>query len=418
MKSPPCKILVITGVFPPTQIAEADHIARLSAELAARGYSVDVLTTENDNIPDSANHRIHRVMPSWRWAHRNRLLDFARQIDPDLVYIWYIGHGYDFHPMVTFAPTWLKGTLPRAKIVTQITAPVGARPKLQNLVSRLIRKGAVLTSGSQGVDYAYGTLLRDSDRFVAMAGAHLSRFADAFPALGSKATIIPPPPLVQLSPPGSASRQRGRDLMGFGANDLVFAYFGRLYRGKGLETLIDAFAVVHSKLPQARLAIVGGPIAVQLDQTWRLESLYEQAQRLGIAQRIHWSGEFPFEGDTGSLYLRGADIAVLPFDEGAALNNSSIAACAAHDLPLITTIGNQVEPEFVDGQNTLLIPATDADALAVAMVRLGSDAALRVHLRAGIQALQAKHFSWETSVDRTVAVFEDALAGKRELVAS
>jgi glycosyltransferase involved in cell wall biosynthesis len=116
--------------------------------------------------------------------------------------------------------------------------------------------------------------------------------------------------------------------------------------------------------------------------------------------------------------LRASDVAVLPFAEGAALNNSSIAACAAHSLPTVTTCGKQPEPAFVDGKNTLLVPVGNADALAAAMIRLGSDAALRTQLRTGIQALQAEHFSWETSVNRTVAVFEDALAAKPEMVAS
>jgi glycosyltransferase involved in cell wall biosynthesis len=417
MMPPVRKILVVTGVFPPTQIAEADHIARLSVELAARGYSVDVLTTGNAAILESANHRVHHIMPSWRWASRTRLIRFAREIDPDIVYIWYIGHGYEFHPMVTFAPTWLKAALPRARVVTQITAPVGARPKRYPLASRLIRKGFALASGSRGVDYAYGTLMRDSDRFVAMAGAHLARFTEALPGLEGKATVIPPPPLVPMSLPGEESRRRGRDLLGFSADHLVFAYFGRLYRGKGLETLIEAFAAVRTSLPKARLAVIGGPIAVQLDGAWRLEDLHEQAQRLGVADAISWTGEFPFESDAGSLYLRAADIAVLPFDEGAALNNSSLAACAAHDLPTITTLGKQAEPEFVDGENTLLLPARDASALAAAMIRLGSNAGLRARLRAGVQALRAKHFSWDASVSRTIAVFEDALAGGTELAA-
>jgi polysaccharide biosynthesis protein PslF len=276
----------------------------------------------------------------------------------------------------------------------------------------------VLASGPRGVDYAYGTLMRDSDRFVAMAGAHLVRFAETSPGLEGKATIIPPPPLVQMSPPGEKSRQKGRELLGFGADHLVFAYFGRLYRGKGLETLIEAFAKVHARLPEARLAIIGGPIAVQLDNTWRLEGLHDQAQRLGVANLISWTGEFPFEGDMGSLYLRASDIAVLPFDEGAALNNSSIAAVAAHGLPTITTHGRQAEAAFVDGENTLLVPASNMNALAAAMIRLGLDPALRAQLGAGAQVLQAEHFSWDASVTRTIAVFEDALADQRELVGS
>jgi glycosyltransferase involved in cell wall biosynthesis len=412
------KILVITGVFPPTPIAEADHIARLSGELAARGYSIDVLTSKNTAIADAPNCRVHRVMPSWRWADRARLVRFAREINPDIIFIYFIGHAFEFHPMITFTPTYLKAALPGVKVVTQITAPVGSRPKRYSLATRFVRKVTAFANGMSHVDYAYGTLMRDSDRFVAMASTHLERFADALANLTVKSVVIPPPPLVPMSPPGETSRMRGRELLGAKGDAPVFAYFGRLYRGKGLETLIDAFAIVRKTVPDARLAVVGGPISVQLEGAWKIEDLHAQAQRLGIAHAIFWTGEFPFDSDIGSLYLRGSDFAVLPFDEGAALNNSSIAACAAHDLPVITTLGKLIEPDFVDAENTLLVPASDAEALANAMIRLASDPALQARLRAGIQALGRKHFSWDASVNRTIAVFDEVLADKAELVES
>jgi glycosyltransferase involved in cell wall biosynthesis len=418
MKAKRPKVLVITGVFPPTPIAEADHIARLSGELAARGYSIDVLTSRNAAIADAPGCRVHRVMPSWRWADRARLVRFAREINPDIIFIWFIGHAYEFHPMITFAPTYLKAALPQVKVVTQITAPVGSRPKRYPLATRFLQKVTVFASGTNQIDYAYGTLMRDSDRFVAMASTHLERFADALPDLAAKSAVIPPPPLVPMSPPGEASRLRGRELLGVEKSAPVFTYFGRLYRGKGLETLIDAFAIVRKTMPDARLAIVGGPIAVQLEGAWKIEDLHARAERLGVDESIFWTGEFPFDSDIGSLYLRASDFAVLPFDEGAALNNSSIAACAAHDLPVITTLGKQIEPDFIDSENTLLVPASDAQALANAMTRLASDPALQARLRIGIQALGRTHFSWDASVNRTVAVFDDVLADRVELVES
>jgi glycosyltransferase involved in cell wall biosynthesis len=412
------KILVITGVFPPTPIAEADHIARLSAELAARGYSVDVLTSELPGAPDPPGCRVHRMLPSWRWADKARIVRKAREIGPDIIFIWFIGHAYEFHPMITFAPSYLKAALPGVKVVTQITAPVGARPKRYPLVSRLAQKAVVFANGVDRIDYAYGTLMRDSDRFIAMAGAHLSRFADSLPGLQGKSTIIPPPPLVPMSPATEASRRRGRELLQCSEDDFVFAYFGRLYRGKGLETLVDAFARVLQTIPAARLAIVGGPVSVQLEDAWKVESLHDRAKALSVDHAISWTGEFPFDSDAGSLYLRAADVAVLPFDEGAALNNSSIAACAAHGLPLVTTRGSSIEPDFVHGENTLLVPARDMQALAAAMIRLASEPDLRTRLRLGILALEARHFSWDVSVNRLIAVFDDVTAAAPELAAS
>ncbi len=99
----------------------------------------------------------------------------------------------------------------------------------------------------------------------------------------------------------------------------------------------------------------------------------------------------------------------MPFSEGAAVNNRSIAACAAHGLPVVTTLGERLEAEFVDGENTLLVEPKDADALAEGMLRVFRDKALDARLRAGSAELTDRYFSWKATLYSTVRVFEDAL---------
>ena len=408
MQSKPRKILVITGVFPPMAIAEADHIARLADELGKAGYLVDVLTSAVANIPATQHCTVHPVMTGWKWRDRASLRRVASQIRPDVVFIWFVGPAFEFHPMITFAASELKRALPGVRIITQVTAPLGARPKQFPLSSRLLRKAVALDSGREHVDYEFGTLLRDSDRVVAMAGPHLKRLAALAPNLEAKSAIIPPPPLIVMSEPGEASRKRGREMLKAKDDDLVFVYFGRLYQGKGLESLIEAYARVRAAVSNTRLAIIGGPV-IDRGDGWKVENLYAQADRLGLADSISWSGEFAFDSDAGSLYLRAGDIAVLPFAEGAALNNSSLAAAASHGLPVITTSGDHPERDLADGKNMLIVPPSDADALADAMIRLAGDPGLQTKLRDGIERLAATHFTWSGSVASTVAVIEDAL---------
>lgn len=243
-----------------------------------------------------------------------------------------------------------------------------------------------------------------------MAKPHLERFAEHMPGLENKSVIIPPPPLIPMSVPGEASRLKGRAMLGVPADVPLFAYFGRLYVGKGLEYLIRGFARVRAQVHDARLAIIGGAAPDYFKSGWSVDDLHAIAREEGIENAISWTGEFPFDTDAGSLYLRAADYAVLPFSEGAALNNSSIAACAAHDLPVITTLGDRPEPEFVDGENVLLVTPKDSDALAEGMLRVLKDVELAERLRAGSAALTKQYFSWGATLDSTVKIFEDALA--------
>jgi len=409
MKPGKTRVLVITGVFPPMPIAEGDHIARLSEGLAARGYSVDVLTSTKANGKSVKGCRVHPEMDNWNWASQGKVLRFAQDLKPDLIFIWFIGMAFEFHPMISLLPTRLKVAMPETQIVTQITAPVGVRPKEHPFLTRANLKLSALTLGGGNISYEYGTILRDSDRVIAMAKPHLERFAEHMPGLEEKSVIIPPPPLIPMSVPGAASRQKGREMLGVQADAPLFAYFGRLYVGKGLEYLIRGFAKVRAQVPDARLAIIGGAAPDYFKSGWSVDDLHAIAREEGIEDAISWTGEFPFDTDAGSLYLRAADYAVLPFSEGAALNNSSIAACAAHDLPVITTLGDRPEPEFVDGENVLLVQPKDSEALADGMLRVLNDATLADRLRAGSDALTKRYFSWDATLDSTVKVFGDAL---------
>jgi glycosyltransferase involved in cell wall biosynthesis len=409
MTATPVRILVITGVFPPMAIAESDHIARLSEGLAARGYDIHVLTGRDVDAGAVKGCRVHAEMTDWSWRSQAKLERFAREMKPDLVFIWFIGSAFGMHPMISLLPARLKATMPDVKIVTQITAPVGVRPKNHPFLTRAFRKLSALAIGGGNISYEYGVLLRDSDRVVAMAESHLQRYSLQMPGLESKSAIIPPPPLILMSEPGEASRAKGREMLGVPADVPLFAYFGRIYEGKGLEYLIRAFRTVRDQLPSARLAIIGGATPDWFKSGWRPEELTDLAKQAGVHDAISWTGEFPFDTDAGSLYLRAADYAVLPFDEGAALNNSSIAACMAHGLPVITTRGERPELAFNDAGNVLLCTPKDTEALAGAMLRLHRDAALSAQLRLGSDDLTVRLFSWQATLDRTVAVFDDVL---------
>jgi glycosyltransferase involved in cell wall biosynthesis len=400
------KVLVIAGVFPPTPMAEGDHVLHLCRMLAERGLEVEVLTRKGSIGDADLPFRVHPIMSKWNWAELPRLLKFAKRSQPDVIFLYFIGFAYDLHPMVTFAPSILKRALPTVPVVTQITAPVGSMAMQHSLMTRLLRKAMATALEPTEIDYSYGTLLRDSDRVIVMAANHLTFLERIMPKLAAKSMLIPPPPLILMSPAVAESRASGRQALGLTESDFVFAYFGRLYRGKGLETLLRAFKIVQSRHPGVRLAIVGGEARAydpRFPEDWRVEQLHDLARTLGIEESVIWTGEFPWDSDVGSRYLRAADVAVLPFDNGVDLNNSSFAAVAAHGLPTVTTRGADLDESFRDSENVLLCPPLDPAAMASAMERLLVSPEIRQRLHAGISELANEWFTWEASVDRTIA---------------
>ena len=118
------------------------------------------------------------------------------------------------------------------------------------------------------------------------------------------------------------------------ADDFLFGYFGRLYPGKGLETLLRAFREVYHRRTNVRLLVIGGE-GDQLFTKGRryLSELQALASNLGIAERVTWTGEMPYDAPEMSRHLCAIDACVLPFEGGVRLNNSSLAAVAARRRP-------------------------------------------------------------------------------------
>lgn len=145
----------------------------------------------------------------------------------------------------------------------------------------------------------------------------------------------------------------------------LFMYVGALYRGKGVDLLIDAFADVARTRPNARLALVGAD-----ESRGRYRKLLDDRFLRG---RILLRGPLPFERVGAAL--RAAHVLVLPslYDgwgmaiaEGAGLGKALIAsdACGA-TAHLIK-----------DGWNGFAVPAGCASALARAMRRYAEDPGL------------------------------------------
>ena len=114
------------------------------------------------------------------------------------------------------------------------------------------------------------------------------------------------------------------------------------------------------------------------------------AGELGIDRRVVWTGEYRWDNDQASTFLRAADACVLPFDNGVMLNNSSFSSAAAHGLPIVTTKGPVLEFPFAHGENVFLCAPGSADALAGAMEKVIDDAPLQSRLSIGALQLTQK----------------------------
>lgn len=404
----PPRVLVISAAFPPMLAGESGHALHLAWRLALRDLDVKLLTTDRPGVRSHYPFDVIAAMKSWSWREYDKLGRIMRDVSPDAILLIYAGWNYQYHPMITFAATLARRVVPQANFVTQIECPGGAVPARHRLHtrvwSRLRRQFA-----EHDCDYEYGTLLSASDRVIALADAHLDKLVEHHPAVCTKAVVMPPPPLIAVQ--GNAdgrARREARQELHVRPHETLLAYNGLIAPGRGLSTLLPALAEVVKRRPHVKLAVIGGVVGDALPQHRRYAARMKVlATGLGLDRHVIWTGAFDPHKVTASRYLWAADAAVLPWDEGVHMNNSSVANAAAHGLPIITTTpppasGRGLESMFVPGVNVLAVPPRDVAALAGAMDRVLGDARLRAQLAAGAGQLQQQHYNWDRVLDGTI----------------
>ena len=172
-------------------------------------------------------------------------------------------------------------------------------------------------------------------------------------------------------------------------------YVGRCDPYKNLPGLVDAFArLVRAGEVDARLRIVGSPDA-------RYPEAGETARRLGVADRVEWSG---YLDDAGLLraYQDADALALLSRYEGFGLPVLEAMACGT---PVVCA--NVASLPEVAGAAARLVAPDDLAGAAAALRDVLTNPAEAARLRAAGLA-QARKFSWRTAAEAVLRAYGEA----------
>ena len=234
----------------------------------------------------------------------------------------------------------------------------------------------------------YTTVSRDLRRWlIEVIGVPPERVVQIYNGVDQE-RFRPGPRRPQLAPPGF-----------LGEGSLVVGTVGRLAAVKDQATLLRAFARLCEDdaglAKRLRLVLVGdGP---------EREPLEALAAELGIGERTWFAGD----RDEVAELLRLFDLFVLP-SLGEGISNTILEAMAT-GLPVVATeVGGN--PELViPGENGLLVPSADADALAQALLALLRDARRRRTMGEASLARVRRDFHWDRTVARYLEVYDRLL---------
>ena len=194
-------------------------------------------------------------------------------------------------------------------------------------------------------------------------------------------------------------RARMRAELGIGEDEIVFGTVANLRRQKDYPNLLAAAARLRDRGHAVRVVAVGqGPLEAEI----RAEHA-----RLGLGDAVLILGE----RSDAIRVMSGCDAFVLASDnEGLPV---ALMEALALGLPIVATRVGGVPEAVTEGEDAVLVPPSNPDALADAMAALAADPDRRAAMTAAA-AEDAERFAIERTVARVEAVYDDVLA-RREV---
>jgi glycosyltransferase involved in cell wall biosynthesis len=244
-------------------------------------------------------------------------------------------------------------------------------------------------------------LLRDADAFVAMSRLIRDEMVAAG-VPGERIRLLPHGvDTTRFRPADAEERASLRARLGLPAGILA-VYSGRLLRGKGLETLVDALA--EPAVPAELTAIlVGSGEGQALDAT---EALRRQVAERGLAGRVVFAGRT----DRVEDYLRAADLFVFPsIFEALGIALVEAAACG---LPAVASRTGGIVDVVEDGGSGILVPPGDASSLAQGLAALARDAGRREAMGERARAVALARFDERDVLEGYRALFREVSSSR------
>jgi glycosyltransferase involved in cell wall biosynthesis len=374
-------VLIVSGIWPPDVGGPASHAPELAEYLLEREHSVEVVVTA-DAEPKRRRYQVRWVSRAQPAGVRHaRVVKAVREraVHADVVYATSM-----------LGRASLGSALARRPLVVKLVA--------DEAYERARRLGLFDGDLDEFQRFRGGTrvrLLRQArDRALARVEAvvcpstYLASLAVGWGVAEERVTVLPnPAPALPQLP----NREAARAQLDVAGPTLAFA--GRITRQKSLDVALAA------------LARVDGVVLLVAGEGPDLPEVQREATDRGLDGRVRFLG--PLEREGVLTLFRAADASILT-SSWENFPHTVVEALAVGTPVIATAVGGI--PELVrDGENGLLVPAGDEDALAGAIGRLVAERGLRERL-AEAAAPSVEHLRTDRVYARLEAILRKAAA--------
>ena len=175
---------------------------------------------------------------------------------------------------------------------------------------------------------------------------------------------------------------------------LVLGFTGFVRDWHGLDKVIDLIATDPPDALRTLLVVGDGPVRADLEQ---------QAARLGIAARVHFTGIV--ERDDVARYVAAFDIALQPAVVAYA-SPLKLFEYLALGKAIVAPGQPNIREILTHEKNALLFDPAHPEQLAASIQRLCVDHDLRLHVAAGARAaIVEQQLTWKANAQRVVDLF-------------
>jgi glycosyltransferase involved in cell wall biosynthesis len=218
--------------------------------------------------------------------------------------------------------------------------------------------------------------------------AEVAAYLECFPGMRGRVHVVPNGVDPARFPPGLPPSRPGPP------GSFSVGFVGTLKPWHGLRTLVEAFALLSSRVPSSRLLVVGdGPECVGLEVDLRARGLQCAAELVGAVAPEEVPG-----------LLASMDAAVAPYPDLPKFYFSPLKVYEymAAGLAVVASRVGQLAGLIRSGDNGLLCPPGDATALAETLAYLREQPALRRRLGEAARADVLREHTWDAVARRVL----------------
>ena len=387
------------------------YVRDFSRELGRQGVQVDVFTRSQDDCQPRIKHDLGfggRVIHIPAGPERPIPVDtIQNHLDEFIAGVLAFTAEEDAHYDIIHSHYWLSGLVAEKLQQAWPHAPIVQMFHTLGLMKNRIATNINERAPQARIDGEHH-VIEIADSLIVATPAEQAQLHWLYGAKLGKETIIPPGVDLERFQPIPADIAKTK--VGIPCSDKNIIFAGRIEPLKGIDTLLQAMALIKKRYPEIAkgvcVAIIGGdPWTDSPDE--EMARLQEMRLQLGVGDFVAFLGAK--DQTTLPYYYAAAEMVVMP-SHYESFGMVALEAMAM-GTPVIASEVGGLAFLIRDGENGFHVPSRDPDALAERIYELLANESCRAHL--GLQAqAYAQSYDWSIIVTKMLKVYAKTLQNK------